>query len=64
MDLLVKINYAHIMRSYNSILGANIAQNGPSVPQLRNKFHMGKIWALPIASKACVSADEFPLRGP
>ena len=64
MDLLVKINYAHIMRSYNSILGANIAQNGSSVAQLCNKFHVGKIWALPIASKACVSADEFPLRGP
>ena len=43
---------------------ANIAQNGSSVPQLRNKFHVGKIWALPIASKACVSADEFPLRRP
>lgn len=46
------------------ILGANIAQNGSSVPQLCNKFHVGKIRALPIASKACVSADEFPLRGP
>ena len=50
------------MRSYNSILGANIAQNGSSVPQLRNMFHVGKIWALPIANKACVSVDEFALR--
>ena len=50
------------MRSYKSILGANIAQNGSSVAQLCNKFHVGKIWALAIASKA--GADEFPLRGP